>query len=129
MEKFIWILSAVITVIIFYFLRKKIFKVITFIFIPKKCKINGEFIKSWKTPSFISQIEPSVQYLNSSPVYVYRYFLSLKSEDCGKVDVEISLILLNKIKNKLKEGKKYFSLMCEKYEWEENPIVINVVND
>jgi hypothetical protein len=126
MEKFIWILSLVI---IGYFLRKKIFKVITFIFIPKKCKIKGEFIKSWKAPFFVPMTGSSVQYSDSSPGYIYRYFLSLKSEDCNKVDVEISLFLLNEIKRHLGENKKCISLMCEKYEWERNPSVINVVND
>lgn len=126
MEKFIWILSLVI---IGYLLRKKIFKVITFIFIPKKCKIKGEFIKSWKTPFFVSMTGSSVQYLDSSPGYIYRYFLSLKSEDCGKIDVEISLFLLNEIKRQLREDKKCISLMCEKYAWEKTQSVLNVVND
>lgn len=124
MEKFTWI---ILLIIIGYFLRKKISKVITFLFFPKKYSLEGEIVEVWeeKIPNFIPEINPLVSNIFESSYGVVdneyqrkEYYLKIKNEENEEKILEISFLSFYKIEEFKKHTKNLFlSISYKKYFW------------
>ncbi len=126
------VLWIIFFLIIGLFFRKVISKIIKFFFVPQQDTIEGEFIKSWIEPTIIPA-SPTIGVFGYEnpiqwPTTIDGHFLSLKVKGGKEITLRISLFFSLTIEKNLKEGKKYFSFLCKKYKWEEEPDVVEILS-
>lgn len=128
MEKILWIL---VFLILGYVLRKKISKCIKYLFIPQKRRIEGEYIKNWTEQTTIPVISTvgasEFNTQTQSSVTVDEHFMLLKTKNEDEITVKLPLLFSFVIENNLKNGKKFFSFLCKKYEWESESEVVKII--